>query len=130
MSVKLLSEVFRRGQNWVKYFNFVDVPLEVVVYLNCLCINVIICTFNTTFFFFRNFLTFQLKIEESTLLWWLRWMNLLETLQKLLKEVDCMTTLFSFSRQITEALHEDLTGKKMASLNIKVVNELFGDKFA
>ena len=39
-------------------------------------------------------------------------MNQLETLQKLLKEVDCMTTLSSFSQQITEALPGDLTGKR------------------
>ena len=57
-------------------------------------------------------------------------MNLLETLQKLLKEVDCMTTLLSFSLQITEAPHGDLTGEKMVSLTIKVKNNLSGVKFA
>ena len=46
-------------------------------------------------------------------------MNLLETLQKLLNEVGCMTTLLSFSRQITEERHGDLTGKKMTSLSMK-----------
>ena len=47
-------------------------------------------------------------------------MNLLETLQKLLKEVDYMTTLLLFSLQITEAPRGDLTGKKIASLTIEV----------
>ena len=51
-------------------------------------------------------------------------MNLLETLQKLLKEVACMTTQLSFSLQIPEAPHVDLTGKKMASLIINVDNKL------
>ena len=51
-------------------------------------------------------------------------MNLLETLQKLLKEVACMTTQLLFSLQITEAPHGDLTGKKMVSLTVKVDNKL------
>ena len=57
-------------------------------------------------------------------------MNLLETLQKLLKEVACMTTQLSFSLQITEAPHGDLTGKKMVPLTIKVHNKLSVVKFA
>lgn len=60
----------------------------------------------------RNFLTFHLKKEESTLLWWLRQMNLLETSQKLLKKVGCITTLLSFLRQITVVVPGDLTGKE------------------
>ena len=51
-------------------------------------------------------------------------MNLLETLQKLLKEVDCMTTLSSFSRQITEVLPGDLTGKRNVSARSYVINSM------
>ena len=50
-------------------------------------------------------------------------MNLLETLQKLLKEVDCMTSLLSFLRQITEALPGDLTGKKKVTARSYVISE-------
>ena len=51
-------------------------------------------------------------------------MNLLETLQRLLRKVGCITTLLSFSRLITEARREDLTGKETLSLTMKVQNKL------
>ena len=49
-------------------------------------------------------------------------MNLLETLQKLWKQVGCMTTLLSFSRQTTEELPGDLTGKKNVTARSYVIN--------
>ena len=51
-------------------------------------------------------------------------MNLLETLQRLLRKVGCITTLLSFSRLITEARREDLTGKETLSLTMNAQNKL------
>ena len=51
-------------------------------------------------------------------------MNLLETLQRLLRKVGCITTLLSFSLLITEARREDLTGKETLSLTMNAQNKL------